>query len=282
MPPIQKNQFVFKHSRHLAKVTALNAVMRDFQYEKHAHEEFALGVTLAGRQDFICKGTKFQSPPGNIILFNPEDVHDGCPGDGTILKYVMLYIPQGHLYPLIDCLAERKRAGHRIPDTLLQDPLLRAHILSLARLISGENSSKLEEEWHLCEIAKRLAQRLGRFKAACWSRGKEPVLGEVKDYIHDNLERELSIDELSGIANMSKYHFIRLFRGQFGITPHKYLLSCRVNRARKELERGIAPSEAAQMAGFSDVSHLNRNFKRIYGTTPKRYQTNRPTGAISL
>lgn len=268
------NRFIFKYSRHLPKVTALNAVMGDFQYEKHAHEEFALGVTLAGRQDFTCKGTRFKNPPGNIILFNPEDVHDGCPGNKTILKYTMLYIPPDQLAPLIDCFAGRKGTAHRIAETVFHDPLLRAHILSFTRLISGENSTKLEQELHLYEIAKRLAKRLGKLQKAQRTRSKDPSLLGVRDYIHDNIEKELSIDELCGVAHISKYHFIRLFRSQFGITPHKYVLSCRVNQARKALETGTAPSDAAQMAGFADVSHLNRNFKRIYGTTPKRYQIN--------
>ena len=261
------NQFIFRHSRHLPKVTALNAVMRDFHYEKHAHEEMALGVTLAGRQDFICKGTGFKSPPGHILLFNPEDVHDGCPGDKTTLKYTMLYIPPEQLAPLMG------RPAGRIPDTLFYDPLLKAHILSLARLISSGGGGMIEEEWHLLRIANHLAKRLKGSKAARAARGNDPLLLRAKDYIHDNLESELSIDELCKVANISKYNFIRLFRGRFGITPHKYVLNCRVNRAREELGKGIAPSEAAQMAGFADVSHLNRNFKRIYGTTPKRYQT---------
>ena len=270
------NKFVFKHSRHLSKVTALRAVMRDFQYEKHAHEEIALGVTLAGRQDFVCKGTGFKSRPGNIILFNPEDVHDGCPGNRTTLKYAMLYIHPDQLDPLMHSLDPRKRRDRRMPDTLFDDPPLRSLILSFVRLLADENGTGLEEEWHLYEIANRLSQRLGSFRPMDRVQAKDPLLLRAREYIHDNLDRELSLDELCGVAHVSKYHFIRLFRRQFGITPHKYLLSCRVNQARRELENGMTPSDAAQMAGFADLSHLNRNFKRIYGTTPKRYQRNRP------
>lgn len=73
-------------------------------------------------------------------------------------------------------------------------------------------------------------------------------------------------------AAMSKYHFIRLFHRQFGITPHQYVLNCRINAARKYLETGLPSSHVAQLSGFADNSHLNRHFKRTFGMTPKQYQ----------
>ena len=82
----------------------------------------------------------------------------------------------------------------------------------------------------------------------------------------------LSIDNIAEVATMSKFHFIRQFRLQFGITPHQYVLSCRVNLARKLIESGRPLNQTAFDAGFADDSHLNRHFKRIYGVTPKRFQ----------
>lgn len=272
MAAAQNNQFLFKHSEHLTGVTALHAVMRDFSYEKHAHEEIALGVTLAGRQDFSCKGVRFKSAPGNIILFNPEDVHDGNPGNHATLKYAMLYIHPDEFAPIISSAGKKESASFRIQETLLQDPALRTQILSLYNLIFTGNGSKLEQESHLYEIAKWFAQKMGHFQPNKWTRKKDTLLMNVKEYIHENLPYELSIDELCAIANLSKFHFIRMFRHQFGITPHQYVLSCRINKARTALEKGCTPSDTAHLLGFTDVSHLNRRFKRIYGITPKQYQ----------
>lgn len=89
----QDNQFIFAHSQHLASLTALRVNMTEFRYDRHAHEEYSFGVTLAGRQNFFCHGGFHSSPAGSVIQFNPGDVHDGHAGDNASLDYAMLYIP---------------------------------------------------------------------------------------------------------------------------------------------------------------------------------------------
>ena len=83
------SQFEFFKSDHVPSLTVLKAAIGDFSYDRHAHEEYALGVTLAGRQDFFSGGQFHRSPPGNVILFNPEDVHDGHSGGEQALDLVL-------------------------------------------------------------------------------------------------------------------------------------------------------------------------------------------------
>ena len=271
MAATHDDRFRFTHSRLLPGVTALRAVMRDFSYERHAHEEVALGVTLAGRQDFFCKGSYFRSRPGKVLLFNPDDAHDGSPGGRSTLEYAMLYIRADQLTPLMAPGPSGCTGFPRIPGTLLDDPVLRRHILSLSRLVFADHGSRMEQELHLYEIAARLSRLSAGSRPGPAPQAKD-ALTTVRDFIHEHIHDDLSIDTLRAVANISKYHFIRMFRARFGITPHRYVLSCRINRARAALERGCAPTDTAQMFGFSDVSHLNRRFKRSYGLTPKQYQ----------
>jgi AraC-like DNA-binding protein len=114
--------------------------------------------------------------------------------------------------------------------------------------------------------------RMGVYRPDDWTDSKETLLLRARDYIHDNIEGDLSIDDLSRAAHLSKYHFIRLFRSQFGLTPHQYVINHRINRVREELAAGGSPTEVAQRFGFFDVSHMNRYFKRAYGLTPRQYQ----------
>lgn len=266
------NRFQFIGDRTHSGVTLLNAVMSDFSYGRHAHEEFAVGITLAGLQEFTCRGSRFRSAPGDIILFNPGDVHNGNPGDKAALEYIMLYMDSGEFYPLVACAGHRIGPECRMPENHFRDPVLKSLILKMSTLISHERKSAIEYEHCLYELAAGLAKRLGLFRPDAWKRDKDTLLMRVREYMHDNIAEDISIDLLSGVANMSKFHFIRLFRTQFGLTPHKYLLNLRVNRARNLLELGTAPTDAAQELGFFDVSHLNRHFKRVYGLTPKQYQ----------
>jgi AraC family transcriptional regulator len=94
----------------------------------------------------------------------------------------------------------------------------------------------------------------------------------VTDYIHDHLHHDLKLVELSAIAQLSPYHFLRLFKQRVGVTPHQYVLQCRIDKAKYLLQHSdLSIAAIAAQTGFSDQSHLTRCFKRIIGVTPKRF-----------
>ncbi|KIX15119.1 AraC family transcriptional regulator [Dethiosulfatarculus sandiegensis] len=267
------NSFKFLDTGRSRGVTVLNAVMSDFSYGKHAHEELAIGVTTKGVQEFSCKGSKFRSLPGNIILFNPGEVHDGNPGLGQTMKYTMLYLNPSKFYPLMGCASNQDLNEYRIPRTHFADPVLSSLVLEISRNALEINNSPLECEHGLYRIASRVSKIMGIFQPNNWTGVKDAELLRVRDYIHDNIEEDISIDDLSRVANISKYHLIRIFRSQFGLTPHQYILNHRINQAREVLRKGFSPTRVAHEFGFYDASHMNRHFKRAYGVTPKQYQS---------
>lgn len=269
----QDGQFQFIRSDALPGVTALEAAMDGFTYDKHAHEEYAFGVTLSGRQDFFSSGAYHRSAPGNIIQLNPDEVHDGHSGVEEPLSYVMLYIHPRQMEPLMaEAAGVAAMDDLRMRETLMQDPVLRYHILELVRLIASGVGSRIEQEHLLYQMAARVVQRVGRYQPNERVRRADRLLMQAKSFIHDNLVRDLSLDDLSEAASLSKYHFVRLFRRQYGITPHQYLINCRINAARSSLEAGDPLNDVVYRYGFSDLSHFNRRFKRIYGMTPRQYQ----------
>jgi AraC-like DNA-binding protein len=68
---------------------------------------------------------------------------------------------------------------------------------------------------------------------------------------------------------------LRAFKKQYGMPPHTWLTDARVRRARRMLDAGIAPADAATEVGFTDQPHLNRHFTRIVGVPPGAYQRER-------
>lgn len=92
----------------------------------------------------------------------------------------------------------------------------------------------------------------------------------VTNYINDHLDRELSLEELAAIAQLSAYHFCRSFKRSTSLTPHQYVIRQRVERAKLLLKDGkMGISEVAVACGFTHQSHLNRHFKKSTGLTPK-------------
>lgn len=267
------SQFRFFKSRHVPELTVLQASMSDFCYDRHAHEEYAFGVTLAGRQDFFSGGEFHRSSPGNVMQLNPEEVHDGHSSGESTLGYVMVYVPCRHLEALFADAAGRESAGSfRSTETLIADPALRQAILELAHMVTHQAGSRIEQEQALHQVATRLIQRAGKFQPSGTVSRPDALVKRAKEYILAHLEDDVSLDDISQAAHLSKYHFLRLFRDQFGITPHQYVLNCRINAARSALESGAVPNDVALRYGFADLSHFNRRFKRIYGMTPYQYQ----------
>ncbi|MCY1626000.1 AraC family ligand binding domain-containing protein [Staphylococcus pettenkoferi] len=83
------NHFKYKNA---IGITAMHAHLDDFQYKKHAHQEYAMGVTLRGLQSYHLGGIHHLSHTSGVMLFNPEETHDGQSYDAQGLEYIMLYI----------------------------------------------------------------------------------------------------------------------------------------------------------------------------------------------
>ncbi|KAF1074118.1 AraC family transcriptional regulator [Halodesulfovibrio sp. MK-HDV] len=268
----QKNKFQFLSADKCAGVMLLKAVMTDFSYGKHAHEEFAIGAPLNGIQEFSCNGQQLRAFPGSVILFNPEEVHNGNPAENLTLRYQMLYFDPSEFYPLLDCAATKNDNAFRSEENLFVDQVLHSFVMEMSKHVSEAKNSSLEYEWFLYQFARRLSQRMGMFQPDAWRDKKDSLLVRAKEYICDNIKQDMSIDDLSSEVHMSKYHFIRLFRSQFGLPPHKFILNYKINLVRKSLELGLSPTDVAMEYGFFDVSHMTRHFKKSYGVSPRQYQ----------
>ena len=99
------------------------------------------------------------------------------------------------------------------------------------------------------------------------------ALRRVREFIEMRLEKSISIQVLADIAGLSMYHFARAFKQSEGMTPHEYVIHCRVQRAKDLLTASKLPlSEIALASGFSDQSHLARRFREYVGVTPSSYR----------
>jgi len=93
----------------------------------------------------------------------------------------------------------------------------------------------------------------------------------VRDYLSRHYDRRVVLDDLSALTGWSKYRLIRAFTREMGITPYSYLVTVRVGEAKKRLEAGATPLDAALSCGFADQSHFSNHFKRLIGLTPRQY-----------
>lgn len=111
-----------------------------------------------------------------------------------------------------------------------------------------------------------------RPKLSSYAGGLSPTtLTLVIQYIREHLHQDLQLNQIAAIAQMSPYHFLRLFKKSTGVTPHQYILQCRIERATYLLQHSqLSIADIAVQTGFCDQSHLTRYFKRMAGITPKQ------------
>lgn len=96
---------------------------------------------------------------------------------------------------------------------------------------------------------------------------------KVIEYIESNLHRQITLAELAGVASLSIFHFNRMFKVYFGMTPLRYLAQRRVDASKRMLVLSREPlAHIAYACGFASQSHFNTVFKRVTGTTPDAYR----------
>ncbi len=99
-------------------------------------------------------------------------------------------------------------------------------------------------------------------------------INRVVDFIERNLGRDLSLEDLAGIANFSKFHFHRIFCSMVGETLFRFVMRLRVEKAASFLAANpkMPLTEIASECGFADSAHFSRSFKSYFGMTPKAYR----------
>ena len=98
-------------------------------------------------------------------------------------------------------------------------------------------------------------------------------IDRVEDYINDNLAENLNLSKIAEIANISTYHFARLFKQKTGYSPHQYIIQHRIEKAKNLLSTtNLSIVEIAHSIGCSSQSNFTSLFRKKVGTTPQKYR----------
>jgi AraC family transcriptional regulator len=164
------------------------------------------------------------------------------------------------------------------PQYAVSDPHVVALVLHMRDEIqAGCPTGKLYGEALSMALAARLRALYSRDTASVsrYRLGLSPMqIRRVREYIRKNLASNIGLVELAHQVNLSPHYFAMLFKHALGIPPHRYVLQERIREAQRKLAVGrMSISELALNLGFSDQSHFSRAFRKVTGTTPKRYQS---------
>ena len=237
-------------------------------YDLHRHDEWLVGVTDRGVQDFLCRGVRRRSTPGRVILMEPQEAHDGQAGAAGGFAYRMLYLPQPWLR---DALPGRPGLpGFR--ESLTDDPPL-ATAIRRAWASIARPAPRLVRDAALQDLAARIGMQSGVVEPVLRQGRDQRIARRARDCLHETWAEEIGADALARAAGAAdRFQLARAFRAAYGSAPHAYLVQLRLVRARALLAGGEGPAAVAAACGFADQSHLGRWFRRAYGVTPGAYR----------
>lgn len=102
------------------------------------------------------------------------------------------------------------------------------------------------------------------------------IIGLAKDYIRNNYNKDISLDDVSRAVNISPYYFSKIFKENTGENFIEYLTNIRIDKAKELLgTTEYSMKEICSMVGYSDPNYFSRSFKKNVGVTPTEYKEGR-------
>lgn len=169
---------------------------------------------------------------------------------------------------LPQCLAS---AGQLLPELHKADHEMRRLAIAAARAGSTNLDAAINALTDkLASVQQPLHEAVARCPGRTWVNKRQVFLRlqRVHNYVGACCDHELDIDELARMANYSPCHFLRTFHIVYQMTPHAYLIDCRLRRAWALLHSSdLAVTEVAVACGFENRSAFSRLFHEHFGTT---------------
>jgi len=262
-------------------VEVFHAHMTSHVYPMHTHEAWTLLIVDDGMIRYDLDRHEHGAMDRVVTLLPPQVPHNGRAATSAGFGKRVVYLDLSALPASL--------IGHAVDQPVLSDAVLRERISQLHHAVARPGD-EFEAENRLAFITERLCWHLSRHGASqhhasqhhASQRGAQAapssgakVADELRGLIDSRFRESVTLREAADVLHAHPAHLVRAFGRAFGISPHQYLTSRRVDLARRLLLDGMPPAQAAAEAGFYDQSHLSRHFSHVLGTSPGRYARDR-------
>ena len=248
----KSNKLNFLELRYIEKITQCQKM--------HLHEELTITVIKEGSLNIIFNEDKKLLKPKELIVINNHISHCATLNEISEHGYV-LYINKEYLKALE--IFYDKDFEHIFNEEVYKK------FISLCEILLDEKASLIFKEEYFLEFC---IDTFYKEKVVQRSQENDKLAFKIKEYLDKNYLEELTLEEMSETFNLSTIHLIRVFKKEFGLPLHAYILNKKVHYAKELLSSNLSIVEVALQSGFFDQSHLNRSFKRIFQLSPKEFQ----------
>ncbi|UTJ05722.1 AraC family transcriptional regulator [Arcobacter roscoffensis] len=246
------------------------AHFNNYGFDKHVHEDYTIGLIYEGQMDAFVDGQKKKLNKASVITINPDETHacqsQYCEG----YKHYSLYLKPS----FVKKFQEENFYNEELffSSGIFENQYLANKLTSLIMQNEYKTHSNIDFECDLVNTLNELFLNNSKAKTPIILSKHDMMINRAKEFMNYNLHLDLSLDDISNELDISKYHFLRLFKQKTFISPHSYLMLKRIERAKQALQKGESIINTTYMCGFNDQSHLSRRFKAFVGLTPGNYR----------
>ncbi len=257
-------------------LTDSNLAEIDFHY----HDFHKILIHLSGNTSYSIEGQTFNLQPDDIVFVGAGEVHRPIFHDKSTYERIIVYISK-------EFLAEYSQDENDLSYCFRNAMENGSHVL---RLHSFKNSkvatavSKLTSNLGNQDYANELFMQvlflefMIELNRATLSDEVEYLstnyegskIGEIINYINNNLNDNLSVESIAKEFFLSRYYLMHTFKNETGYTIGNYITIKRLSLAQSMIDSGASIAEAAENAGFGTYSTFLRAYKKTYGTSPKK------------
>ena len=255
---------------------------REVKLDYHYHEFDKLVLQLSGRVTYNIEGKSYLLQPMDILLVSRNLIHLPVIDTGEVYERMVLWINRDFLSRFSD--AENDLASCFDRTAAQQFHLFRprgeerSRYRALFDAIENAADTAFAAQLLSDTCVLQLMISLNRDLLTCRDPAEaesyrfDPKMEEITRYIRENLRAPLSIEHLSGIFYISRYHLMHRFKEVYGCTVQQYIRQKRLQQAAEQIRRGMPVLKAAEEAGFTDYSAFLRVFRAAYGKNPREWK----------
>ena len=206
--------------------------------------------------------------PGQVLIINPGEMHAGNSYSQQYLRFRSLRITETWLRQFY-ANNDININGDIIFETLpVTDALLAGQIAALSQALIQQNDGQAVEADYSALLLDLLERYSNKKIRGISTQLDSPALLRAKRFIRDNYKEDINLQDIATYAHLSRYHLVRQFKKEYGLSPFQYLRNLRVEEAKKLFPAATSLTQIANEVGFFDQSHFIRNFKKIEGAPP--------------
>jgi AraC-like DNA-binding protein len=259
--------------------------LKDKKSEEHTfhyHDFNKIVIFISGNVTYVIEGKYYKLRPWDILFVGSNELHKPIIDSNEYYERIIIWVNSNFLVnnsiddsDLSTCfelaIKENIKLFRFSADNL---NVVKDTLFSLEKEIRDRNfGGKILQN----SIFVQLIVYLNRFILRVQTKKDDKDIQyderivNILSYINENLDSDLSIDNIASRFYMNRYYLMHHFKNQTGYTLHNYILQKRIAKAAALIKKGLQITYVSDQCGFKDYSSFVRAFKKSFGLSPKQY-----------